>query len=106
MFPIIRSKTQPRKYMPHYPLSETKLSIVLDKTEEHILELLINSTDISLAQEELSQSRENYVSDSEQKVVKGSKGNKLKAPYKDRQHSIESIPQTTIERSFHYKDPK
>ena len=32
--------------------------------------------------------------------------NKLRAPYKDRQCGIECIPQTTIKRPFHYKDPK
>ena len=46
MSPIIRSKVQPIKFMPHFPPSDTKLSVVLDKTQDIILELLINSTEI------------------------------------------------------------
>ena len=106
MSPIIRSKVQSIESLPHFPLSETKFSVVLDKTQDIILELLINSTEIYLAQEEFSQNKENYISSSEQKFGKGSKGNKLKAPYKDKQCGIESIPQTTSKRPFHYKDPK
>ena len=81
MFPIIRSKVRPTEPMPHFPLSETKLSVVLDKTQDIILELLIKSMEIYLAPEELSQNKENYISGSEQKFRKGSKGNGLRVPY-------------------------
>ena len=48
MSSIIRSKIQPTESILHFPLSETKLSVVLDKTQDIILELLINSTEIYL----------------------------------------------------------
>ena len=53
MSPIIRSKGQSIESMPCFPLSETKLSVVRDKSQDTILELLINFTEIYLAQEEL-----------------------------------------------------
>ena len=46
------------------------------------------------------------MSDSEQNFGKGSKGNKLKAAYKDRHDGIKNIPQTTIEKPLHYKNLK
>ena len=49
MSPIIRSKIQSRESMPHFPLSQTKLCVGLDKTQDIILELLINSIEIYLA---------------------------------------------------------
>ena len=49
MSPIIRSKIPPTESIPHFPLSETKLSVVLDKTQDIILKLLINSTEMYLA---------------------------------------------------------
>ena len=106
MSSIIRSKIQSTESIPHFPLSETKLIAVLDETKDITLELLINSTEIYLAWEELSQNKENNISSSEPKFGKGSKGNMLKAPYKDRQCGIQSKPQTTSDRSFPYKDPK
>ena len=106
MSPIMRSKVQSMESMPHFPLSKTKLSVVFDKNHGIILELLINSAEIYLVREELSQNKENHVSSSEQKFRKGSNGNRLKAPYQDRQDGIGCIPQKTIERPFHYKDPK
>ena len=39
MSPIIRSKTPPMESISHFPLSETKLSVVLDKTQDIILGL-------------------------------------------------------------------
>ena len=72
--------------VPHFPLSETKISVVLDKTQDIILKFLIYSAEICLAWEELSKNNENYSSNSEQKFGKGAKGSKLKAPYKDRQN--------------------
>ena len=44
----------------------------------------------------------------EQKIGKESKGNKLRAPYKDRQcrMALGGISETIIERPLHYKDPK
>ena len=47
MSPIIR----PIESEPHFPLSETKISVVLDKTQDSILELLLNTAEIYLAQE-------------------------------------------------------
>ena len=88
MAPIIRSKIPPTESIPHFPRSETKLSVVLDKSQDIILELLINYTEINLAWEELSQNKEKYISNLEHTFGKGSKGNKLKAPYKDRQGEI------------------
>ena len=73
MSPIIRSKVQPTETIPSFPLSETKLSVILDKTQDIILELLINSTEIYSAWEELSQNKENYVNGSEQSLGKGLK---------------------------------
>ena len=55
MSPIIRSEVQSIEPMPHFLLREIKLSAVLDKTQDIILELLIISIEIYLAQEELSQ---------------------------------------------------
>ena len=72
--------------MPCFPLSETKLNVVLDKIQEIILALLINSVEIYLAKEEVSQNKENPANSSERKYGQGSKGNKLRAPYKDRRN--------------------
>ena len=66
----------PTESLPHFPLSELILNVVLDKTEDITLELLCNSTEIYLACEESSQNGENYISNLEQKCEKGSKGNK------------------------------
>ena len=63
-------------------------------------------TEIYLAWEELSQNKENYTSNLEQKFWKGSKGNKLKAPYKDRPSKIKNILQTTTEKLLYYENPK
>ena len=49
MSSIIRSKIPHTESIPHFPLSKTTLSVVLDKTKDIILELLINSTEIYLA---------------------------------------------------------
>ena len=49
MSPLIRSVMPPMESLPYFPISETKLSVVLDKTQDIILELLINSTEIYLA---------------------------------------------------------
>ena len=62
---------------------------------------LLNSTEIYLIQEKLSKNQENYMSKSEQGCGKGSKGNKLKAPYKDR--PSKSILQIRNTKPFHYK---
>ena len=91
MSPIIRPEVQSIEIsIPHFPLSETKLSVVLDKTQEIIFELLMNSMEIYLAQEKVFQDKEKFVSSSERKYWKGFKGNKLRAPYKD-QRSEESL---------------
>ena len=37
--------------------------------------------------------------------MKGSKGNKLRAPYKDR-NKIESTPKQFVRKPFHYNEPK
>ena len=51
MSPIIRPEVQPLEMpMSHFPLSKTKLSFVIDKTQDTILELLITMAEIYLAQ--------------------------------------------------------
>ena len=100
MSPIIR----PIKSEPCFPLIETRSSVVLDKTQDIILELLLNFAEIYFAQEELSKNMENYISKLKQGCGKGSKGNKLKAPYKDR--PSKSMLQIRNEKPFHYKNPK
>ena len=98
MSPIIRSV----EFEPCFPLSETKNSVVLDKTQDVILELLLNYAEIYLAQQELSRNKENYMRKSKQGCGKGSKGNKLKAPFKDR--PSKGILQIRIEKPFYYKN--
>ena len=78
MSPIIRPAILSTESVPHFPLSKTKLGAVLDKTQDIILELLNNSSEIYLAWKELSQNKENYISHLEQKFGKASKGNKVK----------------------------
>ena len=63
--PIIRPEVH--LSIPHLPLSEKQLSVVLDKTQEIILELLKNSVEIYLAKEEISQNKKGL-----QAVHKGS----------------------------------
>ena len=92
--------------MSHFPLSTTKLSVVTDKSQDIILELLMNSMEIYLAQEELSQNKEKLVKSSERKYGKGCKENKLRAPYKDEKSGIESTPKQSVSRPFHYNLPK
>ena len=94
MSPIIR----PIESEPHFPVSEIKTSVVLDKTQDTILELLLNFAELYLAQEELSKSKENYMSKSEQGCGKGSKGNKVKAPYKDRPSKRSDRKQQRLEK--------
>ena len=53
MSSIIRSI----EYEPHFPLSETKISVVLDKTQDVILELLLNYAEIYLTQKGLSRNK-------------------------------------------------
>ena len=103
MSPIIRPEVQ--LSMPHFPLSETKLSVALDKTQEIILELLINGVEIYLAKEEVTQNKETFVSHSERKYGKGSKGNKLITLYKDRSE-VESMSKQFMKKPFHYNKPK
>ena len=100
MSPIIR----PIELESPFPLSETKISVVLDKTQDIILELLLHSAEIYLVQEELSNNKENCASKSKQGCGKGSKGNKLKVPYKDR--PSKSILQIRDKKPLHYKNPK
>ena len=105
--PIIRPEVQSIEMsMPHFPLSETKLSVVIDKTQDIILNLLMNCMEIYLAQEVVSQNKEKIVSSSERKYRKGSKGNKLRALYKDRSSKVESTPKQFVRKPFHYNEPK
>ena len=62
-------------------MHETKLSIMIDKTQDIILQLLINTAKKYLAQEEVFKSKgiENTANSSEQKYEKMSKGNKLQS---------------------------
>ena len=74
MSPIIRPEVQPIEIsMLHFPLSETKLSIVIDKIQDINLELLMNSIEIYLAQEKVSQNKEKPVNSSERSMGRGSK---------------------------------
>ena len=87
-------------------MSETKLSVVLDKTQEIILELLLNSMEIYLAQEKVLQNKEKFLRSSERMYGKGSKGNKLRGLYKDRRSEVESVPKQFIRKPFNYIEPK
>ena len=97
MFPIIRSEVESLEVsMPHFPMRVTKLSVVIDNTQDIILQLLINTVEIYLAEEEVFRNKgiENTANSSEWKYGKRSKENKLKAPYKDRKG-----------KPFHYNWP-
>ena len=76
---------------PLHKIKNTTYRVYTSQNPRHHFGILINSTKIYLVQEESSQNKENYMSDSEQKFGKGSKGNKLKAPYKERQSEIKNI---------------
>ena len=92
MSPVVRPEVESIEMsMPHFPLSETKLSVIIDKTQDIILELLTSTAEIYLAQEEVFQNKEidNPANSPKWKYRKGSKGNKLKAPYKDRKNGTE-----------------
>ena len=59
MSPIVRPQIESIKMsMPCFPLSETKLSVLIDKTQDITLELLISTAEIYLAQKEVSQNKE------------------------------------------------
>ena len=92
--------------IPYCFLSETKLSVVLDKIQEIFLEFLLGSAEIYLAREERSRSKEKFLSNSERKYGNGSKGNKLRAPYKDRNNQIEGTSKPFMKRLFYYSKPK
>ena len=77
--------------------------VVLDKIQDIFLVLLMNSMEIYLAQEEVPQNKEKLV---ERKYGKGSKGNKLRAPYKDRMSRVESTPKQFVRKPFHHSEPK
>ena len=107
MSPIIRADIQSIEMSKsHFPLSKTKLSIVIDKTQDTILELLMNSMEIYVVQEEVSQNKEKLVSSSERKYGKGFKGKNLRALYKERRNEVESTPKQSFRRPFHYSLPK
>ena len=88
-------------------MNEPKLSVMIDKTQGIILELLINTAEIYLDQEEVFKSKEigNTANSSEWKYGKGSKGNKLKALYKDRRGEVKGKPKL-FGKLFHYNQPK
>ena len=100
MSPIVR----PIEFKSSIPLREAEIEAVLDKTLNIILELLLNSAEIHLVQEELSKNKANVTHKSKQGCGKRSKGNKLKAPYKDR--PSKNILQRRNEKPYHYKNPK
>ena len=77
MSPIIRPVMLPMGSLPYFPISETKPSVVLDKTQDIIIELLIKSMGIFSAQEESSQNGEKYLINLKQNFGKKSKGNKF-----------------------------
>ena len=59
MSPIVRPEVESMEMsIPHFPMSETKCSVTVDKTQDIILELLINTAEIYLAHEEVSQNKE------------------------------------------------
>ena len=62
--------------------------------------------EIYLAQEEVSHNKEKPVNSSERKYGKGSKGNTLRAPYKDRRNEVDSTPKQSVRKPFHYNLPK
>ena len=97
MSPIIR----PIEFKSSLPLREDEICVVLDKTQNIILELLLNYAEIYLVQEELSKYNENVANKSKQGCQKESKGNKLKALYKDR--PSKNILQRRNEKPYHYK---
>ena len=100
MSPIIK----PMELESPFPLSKANISVVRDKTQDIILELLLHSAEIYSGQEELSENKENCLSKSKQGCGKVSKGNKLKAPYKDR--PSKGIVQRRDKKPFHYKNLK
>ena len=107
MLPIIRPEVWSIEMsVPHFLLNKTKLSIVIDKTQDIILEFLINTLEIYLAQKKVSQNKEKLVNSSEREVWEGSKGNKLRALYKDRKSGIESTHKQSVRKPFHYNLPK
>ena len=56
---IIRPEVQSIEMSMHqFPLSETELSVVIDKIQDIILELLMISMEIYLAQEEVSENKD------------------------------------------------
>ena len=73
-------------------LSKTKLSIVLDITQEIILEFVLRSAEIYPAREKQSKTEEQFLSSSGRKYRNVSKGNRLRAPYKNRNNEINVHP--------------
>ena len=73
----------------------------MDKTQNIILELLLNSVEINLLQEELDKNIENIKNESKHGCGKEAKGNKLKAPYKDR--PSKKILLRASEKPYQYK---
>ena len=76
MSPIIMPEIESLEVsMPCFPMSEIKLNVMIDKTQDIILELLINTAEIYLTQEEVFRKKEieNTAHSSKQKYGKGSK---------------------------------
>ena len=80
MSPIVRLI----EFESYLPLKEAKIEVVLGQNQNIIWELLLNSVEIYLVQEELDRNEENIENKSKHGCGKESKGDKLKAPYKDR----------------------
>ena len=100
MSPIVK----PIEFESSLPLKEAEIKVVSDKTQNIILELLLNSAEIYLVQEELARNKENIENKSKKGYGKESKGNKLKAPYKDR--PSKNKLQRRNEKPYHNKNPK
>ena len=83
-----------------------KLSVVIDKTQEIILEFLLGSAEIYLAREERSRIKERFLSNLERKYGNRSKGNKLRPQYKDRNNQIKGMFKPSIKRLFLYSELK
>ena len=66
--------------IPYCFLSETKLSVVLDKIQEIILKFLLRSGEIYQAREKKSKNEERFLSNLGRKYGNGSKGNNVSTP--------------------------
>ena len=106
MSPIIRSEVQSIEIsMPHFPLSGTKLSVAPDKTQEIILELLMNSMEISLVQEKVFQNRK-VCKQLRKEVWEGVQGKKVKTSVQRLKEKGRKYAKQFIRKPINYIEPK